>query len=449
MKKSSLIGHVTELFELIRPLKHPADSIVQEFFRNRHYLGSKDRRFISEVIYGILRNYRLLRVYVEEGMKSVELEVLPSIGLYIAFALRMHNEQREAVLSDTESHWKIFFPKADVRSFVDTVAEAQLPETIRLDNAKRIAVLYSFPDSIVESWIRQFGQEETESLCRSLNEPAATVIRVNSLKTTVEECRQALRQEGIETERTKLSPVGLVLTKRINAQSLKSYKEGWFEMQDEGSQLLSLLLQPTPGQTIVDACAGGGGKTLHLAALMNNDGTLHLVDIDETRLTNIRPRLVRAGVTIAQLHNANRNIDKIKSLEGMADSVLVDAPCSGTGTFRRNPAAKLGFSDEFVVRSAKTQLAVLESYSSLVKPSGRLVYTTCTLLRQENEDIVAEFLKNHPEFKVVSAPEVLGQSRIPIDASSDFMTLLPHKTGTDGFFAAVMIRVEQLNAAHP
>ncbi len=437
MKKSSLIGHVTELFELIRPLKHPADSIVQEFFRNRHYLGSKDRRFIAEVIYGILRNYRLLRVYVEEGMKSVEPGVVPSIGLYIAFALRMHHEQREAVLSDTESHWKIFFPKSDVRSFVDTVGGAQLPEAIRLDDAKRIAVMHSFPDSIVESWIKQFGTEETESLCRSLNEPAATVIRVNRLKTTVEECRQALRQEGIETERTKLSPVGLVLTKRINAQSLKSYKEGWFEMQDEGSQLLSLLLQPTPGQTIVDACAGGGGKTLHLAALMNNEGALHLIDIDETRLTNIRPRLTRAGVTIAQLHNANRNTDKIKSLEGTADSVLVDAPCSGTGTFRRNPAAKLAFNEAFVDRITGTQLSVLETYSTLVKPGGRLVYTTCTLLRQENEDIVAEFLKNHPEFKVVSAPDVLGYNRIPIDASTDFMTLLPHKTGTDGFFAAV------------
>jgi 16S rRNA (cytosine967-C5)-methyltransferase len=440
MKKSSLIGHVIELLDLIRPLKLPADSILKDFFRARHYLGSKDRRFISEVIYGILRNYRLLRVYAEEGMKESEIAIpqVPSLLMYLSYALRIQNEVIESVLPDLQGFWQISFPRVECERVLTAISRAALPTIVSADPVRRIALTYSFPDSIVAEWFERFGESETVQLCEALNQPAPTAARVNSLKASVEECRLRLSQEGIESERAKLSPFGLVFGKRVNVQALQSYKDGWFEMQDEGSQLLSLLLEPKPGETTVDACAGGGGKTLHIAALMKNEGEIHALDVDEKRLMNIRPRLQRAGVRIVHLSGAEK--EQTALLIGKADAVLVDAPCSGAGTFRRNPAAKLCLTDEFLDQISNMQRNILETYSTLVKPGGRLVYTTCTLLRRENEDVVEGFLARHPEFKLVSASEVLQQYSVSVDSSSEYLTLLPHKTGTDGFFAAVLQR---------
>ena len=211
-------------------------------------------------------------------------------------------------------------------------------------------------------------------------------------------------------------------------------------MQDEGSQLLSMLVGAVPGSTIVDACAGGGGKTLHLAAIMNNVGTLIAIDVEENRLNNIRERVRRAGVLIARLYLAHRDNETIDAWRGKVDAVLIDAPCSGIGTFRRNPGAKLTFTEEFVDSIAKTQHEVLERYSAFVKPGGRLVYSTCTLLRKENEDQVSAFRAHHQDFELLSAPEILLQQGVRVDSGTPFLTLLPHKTTTDGFFAAVMVR---------
>lgn len=442
MKKSSLVGHVVELLDLIRPLKQPADNIIKEFFRARHYLGSKDRRFISDSVYGILRSYRLLKTYAEDGMKKsgIAASQVPSVLIYISYALRIQNEELLSVLPDVQGFWRISYPRVECENVLNAILHSTLPTEMLNDPIRRIALTCSFPGSIVDEWVQRYGESEAIHLCDVLNQPAPTVVRVNSLKTSVEECQASLAKEGIETTRTRLSPYGLVLGKRVNAQAIQSYKNGWFEMQDEGSQLLSLLLEPKPGTIIVDACAGGGGKTVHIAALMNNEGELHSIDVDEKRLWNIRPRLERAGVTIAQLHLAGKEKDRIALLKNEAHAVLVDAPCSGVGTFRRNPATKLSFSNEYVEQISKTQRSVLETYSELVKPGGRLVYTTCTLLWKENEGVVEDFLAAHPEFTAVSASEILERQSIPLEFSSDYLTLLPHKTGTDGFFAAVLQR---------
>ncbi len=441
MRNSSLIGHVCELLDLIRPLKQPADSVVKDFFRTRHYLGSKDRRFISETIYGILRHYKLLHTFAGEAFKSQPgVSVIPLV-LYTTYAVKINQQDKASILSDVESSWRISFPKSDCAGFIAALDGAKLPQEILDNPTLRLDVTYSFPESIVEEWIVRFGEVETENLCRSMNQPAPIVVRVNTLKTTVEECRLRLEAEGIESEPTNISPVGLTLKKRINAPALKSYKNGLFEIQDEGSQLISYLLKPQPGEIIVDACAGGGGKTVHIAALMKNEGELHSMDVDEKRLNTIRPRLVRAGVTIAQLHLVRKGEESL-TLKESADAVLVDAPCSGVGTFRRNPGAKLSFREEFVEHISKTQQQVLSTAASLVKPGGRLVYSTCTLLRKENEDVVEGFLAEHPDFKTVSASDILKEQNISLETSSNYLTLLPYKTNTDGFFAAVFRKNE-------
>jgi 16S rRNA (cytosine967-C5)-methyltransferase len=281
---------------------------------------------------------------------------------------------------------------------------------------------------------------ETELLCRSLNQPAPTTIRVNTHATTVDHCRELLLRDSVESIPGVLAPTALTLQKRVNIQALQAFKLGYFEMQDEGSQLLSLLVGAQPGATIVDACAGGGGKTLHLAAIMQNNGTLLAIDVHEFRLRNIRERIHRAGVTIADLLLVGRDDERIALWEGKSDAVLIDAPCTGVGTFRRNPGARLTFTGAFLSQVATTQRDVLDRYARFVKPGGRLVYSTCTLTQRENENQIATFLERHPEFTLTSAPEILRGQGIHIDSTGEYLLLLPHRTGTDGFFAAVMTR---------
>lgn len=442
MRPSSLVGHVVELLGLVESNSSPADDIVKEFFRKRHYLGSKDRRFISDTLFDLLRHYRKARVFAEEASRHIGLPAFSPLALYIAYAVQIRHEERAAIIPAVESNWRIMFPRVEIGAFLDALAGVRVPASVLESPVRHLAFEHSLPGFIVGEWMERFGQEETSRLCEALNQQAPTVIRVNILKCSREQCRARLADEGIESEPTSLSPFGLALRKRVNLASLQSFKEGWFEIQDEGSQLLSLLVEAEPGQIVVDACAGGGGKTLHLAAMMRNEGELYAIDVDEARLTNIRPRLARSGVKIVRLYHAYRERQAIKALVNRADAVLVDAPCSGVGTFRRNPGAKLRVSESFVKQMHETQKGVLDEYSSLVRAGGRLVYSTCTLLRNENEEVVEEFLSRHPGFELISAGEVLARQGISYTGFSPYLLLFPHLTGTDGFFAAVMRRKE-------
>jgi 16S rRNA (cytosine967-C5)-methyltransferase len=444
MKRSSLIGHVIELHDAIRASKQPADIVVREFIRSRHYLGSKDRRFITEMVFGLIRNFKLINVYAEETLRltggATLPRTVPSVVLIAVYCVRVIDETIDNLLPDLSGLWRVYVPDTNCERFLSTLSSVALPEWIGKDAGLSIATRYSFPESVVQEWIERYGADETEQLCASLNAPSPITVRVNTLATTVEHCEATLKQEGIEAHRTALSPVGLTLSKRINAQALQSFKSGYFEMQDEGSQLLSMLVQPSSGMTVVDACAGGGGKTLHLAALMQNSGAVIAIDVDQQRLMKMQERLHRAGVSIVRTYVAAQDQGSIDEFKGRADTVLIDAPCSGVGTFRRNPGTKSKFTDTFVDSMALMQRNVLEKYSTLVKPGGRLVYSTCTLLKKENEDQVSAFLEQHSDFELVSGPAILLQQGVSVDSSPPFLTLLPHKTTTDGFFAAVMIR---------
>jgi len=444
MRRSSLIGHVIELFDIIRKSHQSADGVVKDFFRTRRYLGSKDRRYITDTLFGTIRNLTLLQVYIDQavhrlGSGQLPLPV-PPIVFCAAYHAKILAETSEALLPVLSNLWRISVPTLQCESFIEALSAVELPEEVKETPVRRISVTYSFPESILGEWIRRFGEEQTEALCRALNMPAPITIRVNTLKTTVQECQRDLQHEGVTSRPTVFSPFGLILEKRVNVQALHTFKSGFFEMQDEGSQLLAMLLEPAAGETIVDACAGSGGKTLHIAALMKNKGTLIAVDVEERRVNGIRSRLARAGVISARLFLAERDSTALQVLNRKADRVLIDAPCSGVGTFRRNPAAKMSFSDDYVASISRTQRSIIQKYSEMVKPGGRLVYATCTLLERENEDTIQWFLSAHPDFLLLSAPEILLKNRIIVDSHSPFLSLLPHKTTTDGFFGAVMSR---------
>lgn len=442
MKRSSLFGHIVELHHTITTGSSPADAVVREFFRSRHYLGSKDRRYISDLLFGLFRHYKLVEVYGHEvlGRLNASSRAIHPVILIAVYCAKLLQEQVDTLRSDLCGLWRVYAGEVDCETFLHLLSSVDLPDDVAQHSASGIATRYSFPETIVEEWLSRFGADETGKLCNTLNQPAPVTIRVNTYVTSVDDCVIELAREGLDARRTVLSPVGLVLPKRINAQALRSFKEGYFEMQDEGSQLLSMLLEARPGMLVVDACVGGGGKTLHLASIMKNEGTLISIDVDERRLRNIHERIRRAKVTIARPLLAGKDADVIRSYTGAADAVLVDAPCSGVGTFRRNPAAKVAFTDSFVAAVAEKQRDVLNTYAALVKPGGRLVYSTCTLLQKENEDQVSSFLATHPDFTLLSTADILKRQGVAVESASSFLTLLPHVTGTDGFFAAVMLR---------
>lgn len=443
MRKSSLIGHFIELYDRIQGSTRPADTIVSEFFRARHYLGSKDRRFISELTYGVLRNHRLLQYFVVHtdtaGPPGPLKPPIPSIALCAAYQTLLNTISIDEVCADVQSLWRVHVPAVDCGKFLADLARVPHPSG-ESDPVRRLSLVYSFPEFVVGEWIERFGLGEAERMCASLNLPAPTCIRVNTLKATVEECRRDLQGEGIQSRTTALSPVGLLLEKRANVGSLRTFKNGFFELQDEGSQIISYLANPSPGSVIVDACAGGGGKTLHLAALMQNTGELYAVDVDDRRLGNIVIRLQRAGVTIARVLSPTRDQAPIENLRRRADVVLVDAPCSGVGTFRRNPGAKRTLKKEFVDHISGIQREILERSAELVRPGGRLVYSTCTLVTKENESVVSDFLRARPDFNIQPVGGILQAWGIHVEHRSDMLMLLPHKTGSDGFFAASFVR---------
>ncbi|MEW6510369.1 MAG: methyltransferase domain-containing protein [Bacteroidota bacterium] len=446
MRLSALIGHVVEVLDLIRAGRRPADAVVREFFRARHYLGASDRRYIAERTFDVVRHHALLTLLSREAFVSLGAvdpgPALSSVALVATHEVRCKESERapDDLLPDIAGVWRMSFTDVECEAFLGEVRHAEIPPSVKDDDERFLSVRHSIPAFVVKDWLRRFGSGETASLCAAVNTPAPVTIRVNTLRCTLEECREALAHEGIMAQPTAMSPVGLHLAKRINAHGLHAFKQGWFEMQDEGSQVITPLTGACPGMTVVDACAGGGGKSLHLAALMNNRGRILAVDVDRSKLEQLEQRAHRAGVSIAETLHATSPDKSPLPATTCADVVLVDAPCSGTGTFRRSPWLKLNLTEATIPPLVRLQGNLLERYAGVVKPGGRLVYTTCSLLDEENRAVVERFLTSHPEF----AP-------LPLDAATNwqlqgnhdggtYLELLPHKTGTDGFFGAILIR---------
>jgi 16S rRNA (cytosine967-C5)-methyltransferase len=279
-------------------------------------------------------------------------------------------------------------------------------------------------------------------VAESLNQPASLDLRVNSLKTTRDAAILALTEAGITAEPTPFAPLGLRLAKKPALQNMPLFKEGAIEVQDEGSQLLAQILSAKRGEMVVDFCAGAGGKTLALGAQMRNTGRLYAFDISEKRLARLKPRLARSGLSnVNPVLIAHENDAKIKRLAGKIDRVLVDAPCSGFGTLRRNPDVKWRQTAAGVDELNTKQLSILEGAARLVKPGGLLVYATCSLLVEENEHIVEQFLAKYPAYSLRPMQQILAEQKIEL-AMGDYLKLMPHLHQTDGFFAAVLERAK-------
>ena len=449
MKSSSLYGHLAELLGIVRGSRTPADTLVRHFFRERRYIGARERRWLSSRLFGIVRHVRLLEQAVREafqvrpdfaGAAVPEDDQRLALAIAAAYAIVYEGDAVPDVCDAVGERWSVDFPGSSPEAVLGAVNEWVAALARRPASASTLALRHSFPEEVVEEWVDRIGTGETEQLMVALNREAPLSIRVNTLKCTVAECADRLRAGGIDVQPGTVSPFALTLQRRAVLDAIPTFREGLFEMQDEGSQILSLLLQPEPGMTVVDACAGGGGKTLHIAALLQNHGTLIAIDPERRKLENLRERARRAGALLSQIIEARHDDPALSRLHGRADAVLVDAPCSGIGTVRRNPWLKLEWGSAQRACHPELQLAILESAASMVRKNGRLVYSTCTLVNSENQDVVERFLRDHPDFTLSSASEILRAWGIQLREQSALLTLWPHHTGTDGFFAAVMHR---------
>jgi 16S rRNA (cytosine967-C5)-methyltransferase len=296
------------------------------------------------------------------------------------------------------------------------------------------------PDWLVEKMRATYSDMDILTIGKSMQQGAPLDVRVNTLLAKREDVLKQLHDKKIEATVTPYSPIGIRLKEKIPLNKDALFTEGKVEVQDEGSQLLGYLLAPKRNDMVVDFCAGAGGKTLMLSALMNSQGRLYAMDVSEKRLANLKPRLKRSGASnIQPMLIAHENDLKVKRLAGKIDRVLVDAPCSGLGTLRRNPDLKFRQSPGSIEELTQKQAAILASASRLLKKGGRLVYATCSILPEENQHIVQAFLTSHPDFVMIPVGPVLRQQKIELEAL-DYLELRPHIHNTDGFFAAILER---------
>jgi 16S rRNA (cytosine967-C5)-methyltransferase len=398
---------------VVLKFEQPADAVLRHFFREHPRLGAIDKAFVADTVFGVVRRKRLLDALVAEPTPRRLL--LAYLGRVAGSSAR----ELAAAASPKDLEW---------------IAEVKA----RRPGALSLAIRAELPDWLVVSLRRQMPDDEVLALGRALQQPAPLDLRVNTVRGDRTAVVNDLSASGLQCELTPYSPVGIRVQGRPAINRHPLFLDGTVEVQDEGSQLLAYLVAPRRHDLVVDFCAGAGGKSLHLGALMHSRGRVYAFDVSAARLARLKPRLKRSGLSNLQPELiGNENDIRIKRLAGKIDRVLVDSPCSGFGTLRRNPDLKWRQTPHSVVELAGKQAAILRAAARLLKPRGRLVYVTCSLLAEENQDVVSQFLAEHPQFAVVDCAGILREQRIALDTGR-FLELLPHRHGTDGFFAAVM-----------
>jgi len=408
-----VLTHTEQVLREIMRFAAPADGVISRYFRENRKIGSRERGAVAEAVYTVLRHRLFFTNYAESGSGPM-MRRLALLGL-------AESVGRDAIvgLSDVEQDWLERLEKID---------RTRLAPRVQAD----------MPEWIYEKLVGQYGEEETLSLAQALNQPAPLDLRVNVLKAKREEVLAMLAEAPVMSEPTPYAPQGLRVKKKAALQNMPLFRDGAIEVQDEGSQILAQIVGAKRGEMVADFCAGAGGKTLALGSAMRNTGRLYAFDVSEKRLAKMKPRLARSGLSnVHPVHIAHERDARIKRLAGKVDRVLVDSPCSGLGTLRRNPDIKWRQTPEGLAELTEKQAAILASAARLLKGGGRLVYATCSLLEEENEAVVHDFLATHPDFVLRPMKEVLAEQKIELEMG-DFLKLLPHHHQTDGFFAAVL-----------
>lgn len=420
----AIIGSTEEVMREVLRLTAPADGTLSRYFRDHPRLGSRERGVVAEAVYAVLRNKSVYTNFAESG-SGASMRRMALLGLADTVGL-----DSLGGVSEDEAAW--------------------LTRVLQIDrNTLPLELRANLPKWLFDKFLARDGEAGMLKLADALNRPAPLDLRVNALKTNRDDVIKALEAAPIIGEPTPFAPLGIRIIRKPALQNLPLFKEGAIEVQDEGSQILSQIVGAKRGEMVVDFCAGAGGKTLALGAAMRNTGRLYAFDVSDKRLAKLKPRLARSGLSnVHPVLIAHENDSKVKRLAGKIDRVLVDAPCSGLGTLRRNPDVKWRQSPESVVELNAKQQGILAGAARLVKAGGRLVYATCSLLDEENEAVVTQFLATHGDFALVPMSEVLAEQKIPLEMQ-DYLKLSPAVHQTDGFFAAVLQRKKPSAAIAP
>jgi 16S rRNA (cytosine967-C5)-methyltransferase len=433
------IAAAIDILEALAAGSRPADDVAADYFRRRRYIGSKDRAQVARHVYSVLRHRAALDWWVDRAGKG-EIGAAPRSRMMAALLVAEGEAEGDVTAS---------FDGGKFRPAALAPGEVQLVHglagrTLRHPAMPR-AVANDLPDWLLPYLEAVYGERLEEEMA-GLNAAAPVDLRVNLIKTDREGARRAFAAEHVRTEPTPWSPVGLRLTERVPLSGLAAFKDGLVEVQDEGSQVAALLLGAKPGMRVVDFCAGAGGKTLALAAAMQNKGKLVACDTAGWRLDRSGQRLRRAGVSNVERRALSSERDPwVKRHAKTFDRVLVDAPCLGIGSWRRNPDAKWRATPNDLAELQVRQHDILASAARLVKPGGRLAYVTCSLLFEENETQVERFLAETPDFALIPAPQAWAEvfpSPCPAPGSigGDYLRLTPAQHSTDGFFVAILER---------
>ena len=394
--RNLLIGIHDALQETFFQEKKYADKVIERLLKAHRKWGSQDRQTVSEIFYNIIRWKKRLEYYMGEGVKPNNI-----YKLILAYLLW------------SKTHYKKF-------EEFDGIKVADILTKLKKGTVPTKAIEYSIPDWLAETLEKELGKNwEREML--ALNEQAPTVLRTNSLKTTPRELIADLNDENVEAFTIKNYPDAVQLAEKKNVFLTSAFKDGLFEVQDASSQKIGELLDVKEGMRVVDACAGAGGKTLHLAALMKNKGQIIALDIYEWKLAELKRRAKRAGAHNIETRLISDN-KVIKRLHEKADRLLIDAPCSGLGVLKRNPDSKWKIDQQFIERIKSEQQQILQDYSKILKKGGQMIYATCSILPSENNEQVKIFLENNPDFTLVKDQKIMPSE------------------GYDGFYMALIKR---------
>ena len=433
------------------------DKILEDVLDQESHFAKKDRALLQALVYGVLR-WRgkidwIIRHFSKTPLNKIDPRVFNILRLGIFQIIYLSKIPDFAAVNTSVEiaktfgrPWVVQFVNGILRNVTRGYKKVPCPDLDK-NPAYALAVTNSFPEWLIKKWLERFGLQETEALCNAINTIPPITVRTNTLRTTREKLMKSLKGDVAKIEQTNYTPDGICFfNPKTSIPELKAFEDGWFQVQDEAAQLVTCLLNPQPGEIVLDACAGLGGKTGHIAQMMKNSGKLFATDNDEKRLLRLEQEMQRLGVSIVTTfsHNLNNPLNKFPANLPfiMFDRILLDAPCSGLGVLRRNPDIKWTISKRKLALYNKSQIIFLDNLAHLVKPAGVLVYAVCSMEPEENEEVVKGFLNKNPEFVIVN--NVMG---LPLKAHSlvnknGHLRTFPHLNNMDGFFSISFKRIK-------
>ncbi|MGV8056500.1 MAG: 16S rRNA (cytosine(967)-C(5))-methyltransferase RsmB [Smithellaceae bacterium] len=445
--KKSIRHRAVDILDQVQKSKAFAGHLLDECLDINELSGTPDGRLLTHLVYGVLRFRGHLDWILEKlcrGNWEKTDESIKNILRVGLFQLKFNNRLPAfAVVDEAVKVAKNINPaksgliNAVLRNYLRNGSSIEFPSQEK-NPAEFIAAYHSHPLWLIKSWIKLFGLQNTQAMCAANNEMPPLTLRVNTLKTSRSELKENLTKAGFNLNDTPFSPDGLILNNSASPiQKTSFFQEGYLRLQDEASQLISYLLNPKSSESILDVCAGTGGKTTHLAAILKNNGEILATDFDSKKIDELKKDALRLGITIIETSHADLTRGLPELLKEKFDHVLVDAPCSGLGTLRRNPEIKWHIAAANLPACTRTQNTVLQNASTAVKKGGHLIYCTCSLLPQENEHVVGNFLKLNPHFSVCLPPESIPSQ---LTDSKGYFRTFPHLHNMDGFFAVCLTR---------